>query len=281
MDDVDPRRLQRALAALLPGVKEESLRRLGGGLNNVSYVAAAPGGPYVLRFLRSSPGVTLALAEELALLGPLSAAGITPAALGIDEATGALLTRFVADAVQWTPAAARVEANMARIAGLLRRMHSVPARTREFDPVGYAERYIAAAARRIGPRERRLAALFRREAAEYGTHHRSSAVCHNDLAAANVLDRGSELLLIDFEYAVSASPVVDLASLAVMNDYDRAQQRELLRAYFMTAAAPVTAEEFAKVVRLVRLLAYFWALAAECAHGEESPYSRLDPAEIE
>lgn len=277
----EPQRLKQALRTLLPGASAASARKLGGGISNASYTVAHAGKRYVLRFRLDSPGARLTLGEELALLRPLAAAGITPQALGIDEPTQALLTRFVADAVQWTTAAARDGANIARIADVLRRLHAVPAKTRLFDPVRYAEQYVEAAKRRLDERGRRLAAELRERAADFGARYRASAVCHNDLVAANVLDDRGALLLVDFEYAALASPVLDLASLAAMNEYDRAGQRELLCAYFMTAAAPVAADEFAKVVRLVRLLAFFWAMAAEGEDGELSPYLRIGAAEIE
>jgi thiamine kinase-like enzyme len=129
--------------------------------------------------------------------------------------------------------------------------------------VRYADLYCGAAAARapFGAEELGRAQELRALAEEYRTQWRASAVCHNDLTAANILDAGS-LMLVDFEYAAYASPVLDLASLAVMNDYDSKQCRALLRAYFATATAPISAGEFAKVVRMVRLIAYFWALAS-------------------
>jgi thiamine kinase-like enzyme len=266
MPDLPPDRdrLHRALAALLGRDATAVLpRKLGGGTSNESYVVEHAGAPYVLRLKRESAGATLGLVEELELLRVVAAAGITAEPVGVDVATGALLTRFVPHAVKWTAEAARGDANIARIAALLRRLHGVAAQLREFEPAHYAELYVnaAAALAPLGARDRQLAQELRGLAEEHRAQYRASVVCHNDLTAGNILDAG-ELLLVDFEYAARASPVVDLASLAAMNDYDRRQCRELLRAYFMTVAAPISAAEFAKVVRMVRLIAYFWALAS-------------------
>ena len=84
--------------------------------------------------------------------------------------------------------------------------------------------------------------------------------CHNDLVAANVL-AGAKLRLIDFEYAAQAAPVLDLASLAAMNGYGEAEERLLLAAYESPVGEPFSRTEFAKVRRLVALLAHFWARA--------------------
>jgi thiamine kinase-like enzyme len=68
--------------------------------------------------------------------------------------------------------------------------------------------------------------------------------------------------LIDFDYAVVAEPILDLASLVVMNSLSRAEETELLNAYFAGGELPFSAQEFARVQRLVRLLAHFWSLAS-------------------
>ncbi|MBX2825257.1 MAG: phosphotransferase [Gammaproteobacteria bacterium] len=55
---------------------------------------------------------------------------------------------------------------------------------------------------------------------------------HNDLLAANLLDDGSRLWLIDWEYAGYNSPLFDLGGLASNNDLTVAMERWLLEAYF-------------------------------------------------
>ena len=55
---------------------------------------------------------------------------------------------------------------------------------------------------------------------------------HNDLLAANLIDDGRRLWLIDWEYAGFNSPLFDLASLAINNGFDDEQARDLLERYF-------------------------------------------------
>jgi hypothetical protein len=45
-----------------------------------------------------------------------------------------------------------------------------------------------------------------------------------------------------------------------MNDYADDDQRELLRAYY-GESSPISVAALADVVRMVRLIAYFWTLA--------------------
>lgn len=55
---------------------------------------------------------------------------------------------------------------------------------------------------------------------------------HNDLLAANFIDDGEKIWLIDFDYAGFNSPLFDLSNLASNNGLEEAQERHLLTLYF-------------------------------------------------
>ncbi len=55
---------------------------------------------------------------------------------------------------------------------------------------------------------------------------------HNDLLAANFIDDGKRLWLIDFDYAGLNSPLFDLGGLASNNGLDESQEHWLLESYF-------------------------------------------------
>jgi thiamine kinase-like enzyme len=57
-------------------------------------------------------------------------------------------------------------------------------------------------------------------------------VGHNDLLAANILDDGTRLWLIDWEYGGFNTPLFDLAGLAGNNGFSEAQEQEMLEQYF-------------------------------------------------
>ena len=58
---------------------------------------------------------------------------------------------------------------------------------------------------------------------------------HNDLLAANFIDDGKQIWLIDFDYAGFNSPVFDLANLASNNELTETDERGLWESYFGTA----------------------------------------------
>jgi len=60
----------------------------------------------------------------------------------------------------------------------------------------------------------------------------SIVFAHNDLLAANLIDDGQRLWLIDWDYAGFNSPLFDLANLASNNELTPELQAALLEAYF-------------------------------------------------
>jgi hypothetical protein len=57
-----------------------------------------------------------------------------------------------------------------------------------------------------------------------------------------------------------------------MNDFDRDQQHALLAAYRRTPPAGVDVEDLKWLVRMVRLMAWFWALLGDATAGNSALY---------
>jgi len=196
--------------------------------------------------------------------------------LAVDAASGVLLTEY-RPSERWTRAAARRPVNIARLAALLRALHGVAIELPVFAAERIAQRYLAglAASSRDArePRAAQWADELLELARRYDGRYAPAAFCHNDLVAANVLDDG-ELALVDFEYAVRAEPLLDLANFAGMNGFGRAEQHALLAAYRCAAPTAAESDELAALVRMVRLMAWFWALLGAANATDPSPYAR-------
>jgi thiamine kinase-like enzyme len=250
---------------------------LSGGLNPRSFLAVAGGRRCVLRV--PTPGATALLdfATEVRAMRAAAAAGLAPAVVAADVNEGLLLTEY--RVMAWTPHLARHPVNIPRIAALLRALHAVAVDLPVFRVERTAGEYLAAleggGARALPHAERAWADELLRLARQFDASCEPTAFCHNDLVAANVLDIGAGLLLVDFEYAVRSAPLLDLASLAGMNDYTLVQRRELLAAYYRESAAPVTTLDLDNAVRMVRLLAFFWARVAAQRVAGTDVYERL------
>ncbi|HEX7081379.1 MAG TPA: choline kinase family protein [Gammaproteobacteria bacterium] len=256
---------------------ELRLEPLDGGIGRRTYLASAGERAWVVRAGVDGTGGALDLAVESAIMSEAAAIGVAPPVVAADARAGLLVTEYRAGA---RPLASddlgrpeRVEA----LAALLRRLHAIRPALRPFDPEGFAAQYLAPleGAGDLSGRQRRLAADLRALARDYRARYPSVALCHNDLIASNVLDEDGRLWLIDFEYAVTASPVLDIAGLAAMNGRSRAEAWELAEAYYAGRAVPFTPAELDKVVRLVALTGYFWALAAARTVADPAPFERL------
>jgi aminoglycoside phosphotransferase (APT) family kinase protein len=257
------RTLNEVLASVLSrSVAIEAIRLTEGGVSNRSYRVSTDRGEYVVKLRQPGHGDVLGIDEECALMRRAADARLAPRVLGVDEKRRALVTSYRQGSRPWTSAEAGEPANIRRAAELLRALHALPARVREFECGSCARRYVEAADAASGePEQRRLAEEFLGLAEYYDARHPGSVLCHNDLIADNILDDGT-LALVDFEYAMGAAPILDLASLAAMNSFDAARRKMLLEAYYGRKSAPFATADFDKVVRLLSLMAFFWARLA-------------------
>jgi thiamine kinase-like enzyme len=253
--------------------RRAALEPLAGGTHRRSWlVRFEDGRNAVLRMPMLHSHALLDAATEARAMDAAAAAGIAPAVIGVDGAGGVLLTEY-RGAARWTPAEARVPANIERLAAVLRTLHSLPTALPAFAAERIAARYLAELPSNV--REPlalewgdELVLLARR----YDARYAPTAFCHNDLVAANVLDDGG-LALVDFEYAVRAEPLLDLANLAAMSGFGAAERRTLLATY--RRATPTAAEltELEWLVRMQRLMAWFWALLGDANADDSSLYA--------
>lgn len=274
-------RVARAAARVLPEVAAAAagslvVEPLGGGVGQRSCRLAIGGRSWAVRVAGRRPEGALDLAVEAGIAAAAAAADLSPAVVGCDAVTGVLVTEYREGAHALTPELARAPAAIERLARLLRRLHALALRARPFEPQRFAAGYleVLGGLAALPAPQRRLGAELESEARVYARRYPGSALCHNDLVASNVLDDG-RLWLIDFEYAVSAAPILDLAGLAALNGYDADQRQSLAAAYYGADAVPFGSADLDRVVRLIRLLAYFWALAAARSAEDAEPYARF------
>ncbi|HUF73055.1 MAG TPA: choline/ethanolamine kinase family protein [Gammaproteobacteria bacterium] len=238
-----------------------SITLLPSGSTGSSYLVATGSGRFVAKQFDHGSDALLGPAEQFALLGVLADVGIAPRPIAFDEGARVLVTEFLEGAAPLSSESLRRPGCIEAAARCLLRLHAVDVDVPRFAPAVYAERYVANAGgpQSLSKRDRERHEELRDLALAFDGH--PATLCHNDLLAENLLVGDDGLKLIDFDYAVTAPPVVDLASLVVMNDFSEGETSALLDAYF-GCQVPSLPLEFAKVKRVVRLLAHFWALAS-------------------
>jgi thiamine kinase-like enzyme len=153
----------------------------------------------------------------------------------------------------------------------LRALHALQVELPTYSVERFARQYVgtlaASTTGALTSQEHAWAGELTRLGRHFDASYSPTAFCHTDLGASNILVNGAfggaAARFIDFEYAGRGAPLLDLASLAGMNDFNEAQRRQLLDEYYGTAPDAPTMHDFDNAVRMVRLLAYFWGRVAE------------------
>ncbi len=208
---------------------------LSGGMTNENFTVVDQGRKYVVRVGSDVPEHGVMRFAELAASRAAAAAGLAPAV--VHSEPGILVLEFV-EGRTLTPLDVRERTMQARIVPLLRRCHrDVPLYLR--GPVlafwvfhvlrDYGHR-LAEGGHRHGGRLRAWALMAERLERAVGPI--DLVFGHNDLLAANLIDDGRRLWLLDFDYAGFNSPLFDLGGLASNSELSGEDRVFLLEAYF-------------------------------------------------
>ncbi len=215
---------------------------LGGGITNVNFVVEDGAKKYVVRLGEDIPQHHVMRFNELAASRAAHAAGLSPAVVYAE--TGVTVLEYI-ECQTFTPEDVRKPENLANILSLIKKCHTeVPKHLR--GPalifwVFHVVRDYAAGLQEAGSSHEKLLP----ELVEIGNGLEADAgpfdmvYGHNDLLAANFLDDGNRLWLIDWDYAGFNSPLFDLGGLASNNELAPDQEIWLLEIYF---EAPVSAD---------------------------------------
>jgi thiamine kinase-like enzyme len=258
-------------------VDTAQIRALGGGVQPRTYSATTGNRRCVLRLPTPNSMALLDLETEARAMRAAAAAGLAPAVVAVDSEAGLLLTEL--DGAPCRSAEnVRHPAVLAQIVRLLRALHAVAIDLPVIVVGRVVATYVAAVeagARPLTTDERAWAAELTTLARAFDASYAPTAFCHNDLVAANILGDGATARLIDFEYAGRAAPLLDLANLGAMNDFAVSHRRLLLAEYYGKSADAPAERELDSAIRMVRLLAYFWARVAEQRVAGSDVYARI------
>ncbi|MEM9204693.1 MAG: phosphotransferase [Pseudomonadota bacterium] len=251
---------------------EANIEPISGGISNLNYKVTTPSRAYVVRFADDDPVHHIERKREARIARAAHEAGLSPRVVIAENGVFAL---------EWIEARPMSDADLndprqlTRIAELIRRCHQdmpqhVSGPTPGFWPPHMIRVHIAQLSKAGDAFEKRfpddLKALSSLET--IAAPH-EIAFCHNDMMAGNILDDGTRLWLIDWEYAGFNAPLYDLANLISNNALGPEVERHLLNAYF---SSPPTDEVMRKYTALKAMSALREALWSRVAR-ETSPVS--------
>ena len=243
---------------------------LGGGITNLNFVVEDQGRRYVVRIGDDIAVHGIMRFNELAASRAAYAAGVSPAVVYSEP--GVLVLDFV-DGRTLSEDDVRTDAMLERIVPLIERIHSgVMAEVR--GPVlmfwvfhvvrDYAATLKAAGSRMAGELPRLLAI---NDELEKRVGPVDIVFGHNDLLAANFIDAGTRLWIVDWDYAGFGSPLFDLANLASNNLFDECQERRLLEIYFGAPADDGLLRRYGAMKCASLMREAMWSMTSE-VHSE-------------
>jgi thiamine kinase-like enzyme len=212
---------------------------LGGGISNHNFLVE-DGERYFVRIGEDFPVHNVLRSFELAASRAAHAAGVSPEVVHAEA--GAMVFRYI-EGRTLAPEGLCSEAMLARVVPLVRAAHeAIPNHFRGPAPIFWVFQVLRDYAARLAADGHRLAAALPRYTAAAARLERMVGPVeivfgHNDLLAANLIDDGSRLWLVDWEYGGFNSPLFDLGGLASNNELSPALEERLLELYF---EAPVT-----------------------------------------
>ena len=239
---------------------------LSGGLTNRNVKVTTDRGVFVAR-LSSPESALLAIdrANEHANSVAAAASGAAPEVIAFAPEVSVLAVRFC-EGSTWTDDDVLDPANGPRIAAICRQLHSGPAFVNDFDMLRLQPHYLSVVLERglrLPDRYLDFAPHVTAIGAALAVRPQRLVPCNNDLLAANVIDSGHRLWLIDYEYSGNNDPFFEIGNLwseatGTPDDLER-----LVAAYIGRTSAALTAR-----ARLWGLMSkYGWMLWASIQDG--------------
>jgi thiamine kinase-like enzyme len=239
---------------------------LGGGISNHNFLVEDGGQRFMVRIGDDLEVHNVLRRFELAASRAAHAAGIAPEVVHAEP--GAMVFRYV-EGRTLTPADVREGAMLARILPLVRQCHrEVPKHFRGPAPMFWVFQVVRDYAARLRDDGSRMAPQLPRLLAAAETLEKTVgpvelAFGHNDLLAANLIDDGRRLWLVDWEYGGFNSPLFDLGGLASNNELSPGQDDWLLEAYFDAAVTSDLRRRYAAMRCASLLREAMWSMVSE------------------
>jgi thiamine kinase-like enzyme len=212
MAELDALLDRTASLAARPRVVEE----LPGGLTNRNYKVTTPDGTFVARISAAGTDL-LAIDRDIEYRNSLAAAAAGAGAPVVEyrPEDHTLIIRFI-EGRTFGNADVADPANIPRIAQACRRLHSGERFGNEFDMFDIQRRYLSVVRSqglRIPAGYDDLAPQFDTARDALAVHASRTVPCNNDLLAANFIDDGDRIWLIDYEYSGNNDPCFELGNI--------------------------------------------------------------------
>lgn len=256
-----------ALAAALPCWSGPvSPVPLKGGMTNSNFLVEDAGKRYVARIGGDVPAHHIVRVTEAAASRAAHKAGVAPPVHYSDP--HALVIGFI-EGKTFQPADVRDSANHARLIDLVRRAHrQIPLHLRGPAPLFWVFQVVRHYGHLLCELESpHIGALTdfaaKAEVLERAVGPVELVFDHNDLLAANIIDDGARLWLVDWEYAGFNSPLFDLGGLVTNNEVSREDAEHMAELYFGHPVDDALRRRMAAMSAASLLRETLWSMVSE------------------
>jgi thiamine kinase-like enzyme len=208
-----------AIIARVPSLAGEprEVAELPGGLTNRNFKVVTPAGAFVAR-IWSGGGDLLGIDREHEYRNSVIAAeaGVGAPVVEYRPQDHVLVLGFL-EGRTFGNADVQDPANIPRIAASLRRLHGARRFVSDFDMFQIQPRYyraVRSAGMAVPAGYDDLAPAFEAARAALAVRDEGTVPCNNDLLAANFIDDGERIALIDYEYSGNNDPCFELGNIA-------------------------------------------------------------------
>lgn len=257
---------------------------VGGGITNDNFRVVDGGRHYFVRIGADRAEHGILRFNELAVSRAAGAEGLSPPL--VHHEPGALVFEWI-EGRTLSPEDVREPRTLARVLALVARCHERLTRAVRGPVLAFWVFHV------IGDYLARLRALgspwlpqlARLEAAADQLLQRAGpirpVITHNDLLAANFIDSGDRLWLLDWEYAGFNGALFDLAGLASNNQLEVVQERQVLETYFGRPPEPGLLRRFHAMKCASLMREALWSMVQEQMSGIDFDFHAYSAENLE
>lgn len=246
--------------------RPRTVTELPGGLTNRNYKVRTPAGTFVAR-ISDGGGELLAIDRDCEYRNAVTAAaaGAGPPVIEYRPEDRLLVIGYLAGRTL-RPADVAAAPNIARVARACRLLHAGARFGNDFDMFDIQRRYRDVARSRgfaIPAGYDDLMPQFQAAQAALAVRAEATVPCHNDLLAANFIDDGRRIWLIDYELSGNNDACFELGNIAAESHLDADALAALVAAYYGEPSRDKVAR--ARLLGLVGM--YGWTLWGAIQHA--------------
>lgn len=252
----------------------ENIEPLEGGITNLNFLVSDSGSKSVVRLGSDIPEHLVYRSNEIIVSEAAYQIGVSPKL--IYNEPGVLVLEFI-ESKTLEPKAVRE--NLNKIVPIIRKIHDEIPNKLSGQPqifwVFYVIKYYSNYLLNNNSSHISLipSLLKKAEKLEKLSSPREIVFGHNDLLAANFLDDGSKIWVVDWEYGGFNDPLFDIGGLSSNNDLDENLENEVLEMYFKEKPSKDLIIKYNAMKTASLLRETMWSMVSEITSKIEFNYA--------